>query len=229
MGFFLSSFGFFRRRRFSRFFLRDKEQVVTGHPCTRTCVAGSFSLFVPPLLSVSPVLAVRPASWWFFGVPFWAPGVFGILLELTGLELTRPFRGPFLGTRGGKGFPVLLLPCFSFSPFVMFCGYTFSRKARPVISRRPAAGDRARPLARVRARGAPRARRVGPLLVMFLSCFLCLVLGRRDPGALRQEPFVCRGCPFRVAPWALTRTFCSPPQVFFFYWALGAPRPNWSA
>ena len=71
------------------------------------------------------------------------------------------------------------------------------------------------PLARVRARGAPRARRVGPLLVMLLSCFLCLVLGRRDPGALRQELFVCRGCPFRVAPWALTRTFCSPPQVFF--------------
>ena len=109
---------FFRRRRFSLFF-RDKDQVVTGHPFTRTCVAGSFSFCVPPLLSVSPILAVRPTSWWFFGVPFWAPGVFGILLELTGLELARPFRGPFLGTRGGKGFPVLLLPCFSFSPFVL--------------------------------------------------------------------------------------------------------------
>ena len=28
------------------FLLRDKHQVVTGHPLTRTCFAGSFSLFV---------------------------------------------------------------------------------------------------------------------------------------------------------------------------------------
>ena len=44
------------------FFSRDIAQVVTGHPHSRTCVAGSFSFCVPPLLSVSPVLAVRPAS-----------------------------------------------------------------------------------------------------------------------------------------------------------------------
>ena len=109
------------------FFSRDADQVVTGHPRTRTCFAGSFLFCVPPLLSVSPVLAVRPASWWFFGVPFWAPRVFGILLELMGLSLlTRPFRGPFLGTRGSKGFLVLLLPCFLFP--LVFCGHTFSRK-----------------------------------------------------------------------------------------------------
>ena len=42
-------------------------------------------------------------------MPFWAPRVFGIFLELIGLGLARPFRGPFLGTRGGKGFPVLPL------------------------------------------------------------------------------------------------------------------------
>ena len=60
----LFSFGFFRRRRFSRFFcLRDRDQVVTGHPFTRTCFVVPFFFFcVPPLLSVSPVLAVRPAS-----------------------------------------------------------------------------------------------------------------------------------------------------------------------
>ena len=52
-------------------------------------------------------------------MPFWAPRVFGILLELMGLELARPFRGPFLGTRGGKGFLVLLLPCFPFP--LVFC------------------------------------------------------------------------------------------------------------
>ena len=62
--------------------------------------------------------------------------------------------------------------------------------------------------------------------MMLLSCFLCLVLGHRDPGALRQEPFVCRGRPFRVAPWALTRTFCSPPQDFLFFFLLGPRGPG---
>ena len=41
---------FFRRRRFSFclfFFLRDKVQVVTGHPRTRTCFSGSFSFLCP--------------------------------------------------------------------------------------------------------------------------------------------------------------------------------------
>ena len=146
----------------------------------------------------------------------------GFSLNLRGLSLLAPSEALFLGREAARVFR-----CFSCLVFLfplLFCGYTFSRKARPVISRRPAAGDRARPLARVRARGAPRARRVGPLLVMLLSCFLCLVLGRRDPGALRQEPFVCRGCPFRVAPWALTRTFCSPPQVIFFVTGPSGPR-----
>ena len=96
----------------------------------------------------------------FLGVPFWAPRVFGILLELMGLELARPFRGPFLGTRGGKGFPVLLLPCFFFFPF-LFCGYDFSRKARPVISRRPAAGDLARPPRPSEGRGIALSRAEG--------------------------------------------------------------------
>ena len=67
---------FFRRRRFSRFFFRDKDQVVTGHPSTRTGVAGFFSFCVPPLFSVSPVLAVRPASWWFFRGAILGPGRF---------------------------------------------------------------------------------------------------------------------------------------------------------
>ena len=33
---------------------------------------------------------------------------------------------PFLGTQGGKGFLVFLLPCFLFP--LVFCGHTFSRK-----------------------------------------------------------------------------------------------------
>ena len=34
-------------------------------------------------------------------------------------------EAPFLGTRGGMGFPVLLLLVCFFSPFVLCCGYTF--------------------------------------------------------------------------------------------------------
>ena len=78
--FFFSLPWFFRRRRV--FFLREKAQVVTGHTPTRTWVAFSCSFFCPAALVCSPFLAVRPASWRFFGVPFWAPRVFGILLVL---------------------------------------------------------------------------------------------------------------------------------------------------
>ena len=48
-GFVLSSLGFFRRRRFRFpfFFSRDIDQVVTGHPRTRTCFSGSFSFLCP--------------------------------------------------------------------------------------------------------------------------------------------------------------------------------------
>ena len=42
-GFVLSSFGFFRRRRF---FWRETVQVVIGHPLARTCVACSLFLYV---------------------------------------------------------------------------------------------------------------------------------------------------------------------------------------
>ena len=81
-------------------FLRDKDQVVAGHPHTHLfCCSGS--RFCPAALVFLPLLGV------FFGLPFWAPPVFGILLELMGLELARPFRG---------GVSVLLLPGFFF-PF----------------------------------------------------------------------------------------------------------------
>ena len=120
-GFVLFSSGFFSSTSLVRgFFLRETVQVVTGHPLTRTCFAVPFCLFcVPPLLSVSPVLAVRPASWWFFGVPFWAPRVFGIFLE--------PSEVFFLGREAARvflGFSCLVF----FFPCVLFCGHTFSKR-----------------------------------------------------------------------------------------------------
>ena len=134
------------------FFSRDTDQVVTGRR-TRTCFAGPFSLFcVPPRLLFRPFWPCVPLLGVFLGVPFWAPRAFGILLELTGLELACPFRGPFLGTRGGKGFPVLLLPCFSFSPFVLRLRFL---EGPPRDLAEAGAGDLARPFAQVKAGGCP--------------------------------------------------------------------------
>ena len=104
-----------RRRRFRFLFLlfsfsRDKVQVVTGHPRTRTCFLVLFLFCVPPLLSVPPVLAVRPASWRFSGVPFWAPGVFGILLGLS---------EAFSWDARRQGSSCVALVLFFFSPFVL--------------------------------------------------------------------------------------------------------------
>ena len=103
---------------FGFFFLRDRDQVVTDIPRTRTCFPGSFSFCVPPLLSVLPVLAVRPASWRFAGVPFWAPGGFGILLG--------PSEAFFLGREAARVF--VRFSCLVFLLPLLFCGHTLSRK-----------------------------------------------------------------------------------------------------
>ena len=105
------------------FFLREKVQVVTGHPFTRACfvvpvpffffVSRRFSLF-RPFWPCVPLLGV------FSGVPFWAPGGFGILLELMGLELVRsPLPRPFSWDARRQGFSCFFLPCFSFPLFVL--------------------------------------------------------------------------------------------------------------
>ena len=95
LGCLLSSFGFLPTSSSLFFFLffvfkRERSGSNRAHPHTHL---GCFFLFLfcPAAFVCSPFLAVRPASWRFFGVPFWAPRVFGILLELTGLELARPF------------------------------------------------------------------------------------------------------------------------------------------
>ena len=113
---------------FSVFFKRDIDQVVTGHPFTRTCFSGFFFLFVSRRFSLfRPFWPCVPLLGVFSGVPFWAPGGFGILLALMGLELVRsPLPRPFSWDARRQGFFVLLLPCFLF-PF-LFCGHTFSSK-----------------------------------------------------------------------------------------------------
>ena len=104
----LSSFGFFA---VVLIFKRHRSGC-NRTPPTRTCFGlFLFSFCVPPRLFL-PVLAVRPASCVFCGLPFWAPCVFGILLVL----VLRPL---FLGTRGSRGVPCFLCLVFSFP--LLFC------------------------------------------------------------------------------------------------------------
>ena len=114
-GFVLSSFGFFVDIVFRGFF--QKRQFNT--PSHAPVLLFLFSFCVPPLSSVSPVLAVRPASWWFFGVPFWAPRVLGF-----SLNLPRPFSWD----ARRQGFSWASLALFFFSPCVLFCGHAFFRR-----------------------------------------------------------------------------------------------------
>ena len=95
-GFFLGSFSLFSLG-FSPtsflFFLRDKAQVVTGHPLTLTCFAGFFSFFVSRRLCLfRPFWPCVPLLGGFLG----APRVFVILLGpseafFLGREVARVF------------------------------------------------------------------------------------------------------------------------------------------
>ena len=122
-GFVLSSLGFSPTSFV--FFLRHKDQVVTGHPLTRTCLAGFFSFFVSRRFCLfRPVWPCVLLLGVFLGVPFWAPRGFGILLELMGLEFVRsPLLRPFSWDARRQGFSSSAL--FSFP--LVFCGHTVSR------------------------------------------------------------------------------------------------------
>ena len=73
------------------------------------------------------------------------------------------------------------------------------------------------PLARVRARGAPRARRVGPLLFWDFDGLFCQPEGHRDPRTQSvQGLFVREGGDFSAPSQALFHThFLSRPRFFF--------------
>ena len=94
-GFVLSSFCFFPSSSFFVFFCVILKRHSSGS--NRTPPHALVLLFLVLFVLSRRILLFRP--FWpcvlllgvFFGVPFWAPRVFGILLELMGLELARPF------------------------------------------------------------------------------------------------------------------------------------------
>ena len=82
----------------------------------------SFSPFLCPAAFVfCPFWPCVPLLGVLLGVPFWAPCVFGILLVL----VLRPL---FSWDARRQGFSCASLALFSFSPCVLFCGHTFSRR-----------------------------------------------------------------------------------------------------
>ena len=112
---------FFHRRRFSRFFLRDKDQVVTGHPFTRACFAGSFSFLCPAAFVCFARFGRAPRFLMVFSGCHSGPRAF---LGFS-LDLLRPF--PWDARR--QGFSVLLLLCVCFSPFCFVLRlHTFSAR-----------------------------------------------------------------------------------------------------
>ena len=120
-GFVLSSLGSFCRRRRFRFFFKRYRSGSNRTPLHTHLSFWFFFFFVSrrfclfrPFWPCVPLLGVFP------GCHSGPRAVLGFSLHLWGLSLfARPFRGPFLGTRGGKGFLVLLLPCFLFPLFVL--------------------------------------------------------------------------------------------------------------
>ena len=140
LGFLLSSFGCLADVAvfFFFFFERDSSGSHRAHPHTHLFCFFLFCFCVPPRLFL-PVLAVRPASWRFFGVPFWTPRVFGILLG--------PSEAFFLGREAARVFCASLALFFFFPVSLCFAAVFFTRTRRggPVIVRGIPPGHRACP------------------------------------------------------------------------------------
>ena len=85
---------FFRRRRLFVFVVFKRENSgLTGHTPPRTVLVLFFSFLSPPHLVSHPFWPCVLSFSRFVGVPFWAPGVFWILLELTGLAPSEALFG----------------------------------------------------------------------------------------------------------------------------------------
>ena len=104
------------------FFQRDRSGSHRAHPHTHFVFFVLFLFVSPPHSVCSPVLAVRP-----FFLVFWRGAILGPgrFWDSPG----TPLR-PFSRTRGGKGVSLLLVSCFVFPRFVLFCGRTLFLEAR---------------------------------------------------------------------------------------------------
>ena len=211
---FLGSFSLplvFSSTSFFAFFVfwRDTAQVVTGHPHTHFLFV-PFLFLCPAALLVSPFLAVRPDSWRFSRGAILGPARFWDSPWTYGAWARSPLPRPLSWDARRQGFSVLLLPCFSFSPFVLFCGFThlrLTRRPSQWLDLRQARGAR-RPAPRPsEGQGEPLCgRRVGPLLFWDFVAFFCMAEGHRDPRTRSVRGlFVREGA------------FCLPPQALFFH------------
>ena len=217
-GFVLSPLGFLSSSSFLLVFFFERQRSGSNRtPLTRTCFSGFFLFVSRRFCLFCPFWPCVLLLGVFLGVPFWAPRVFGILL------------GPseaFSWDARRQGFSVLLLPCVLFPLFVCFAATHLLSPSRG--SRRSGLWGSPQPLARVRARGAPRARRVGPLLFwvfdgLFVSQRVTGTLGRAASRAFLygegafllppHRPFsharcFCLGCFFFLGPLARCASDC---------------------
>ena len=183
LGFVLSSLGFsYRRRVCSTFFLRDTDQVVTGH----TPTFAPFGLVPFPFLSL-PHVCHRP--FWpcvplflvFSRGAILGParfGVFGFSRNFVGLELARPLWGPFLGREAARPFALIPFCRFCFSPLSCLGCTHWEGPPRDLAEAGP--GDLARP-GRRDSQGSPsRAEGWSPPCLDRCFC-LMFVLGSQGP------------------------------------------------
>ena len=114
------------------FFQRDRSGSHRAHPHTHFVFFVLFLFVSPPHSVCSPVLAVRP-----FFLVFWRGAILGPgrFWDSPG----TPLR-PFSRTRGGKGVSLLLVLCFVFPRFVLFCGRTLFLEGRAGAYTEPCPG-----------------------------------------------------------------------------------------
>ena len=145
----------------------------------------------PPRLAYRPFWPCVPSFSRFVGVPFWAPGrfgVFGFSRNIGGLEITRPLlRPPFLG-RGAAWVFIVDSPFVDFVFPLLLCFAAFSRQLEGADPSSNEAYPRVIAPAPHVSEGPgsaiARGRLPTPMDTAFRDTFfasLCLVEGRRDP------------------------------------------------